>query len=93
MSNPYKDPTHEILFDLTWAYALWHDKRKEQVMYELWDSKGGSRGIFEWLYEQAVRFQIWWDELPEDAPERECYFEEIDEWLITELDTLLNEEE
>lgn len=92
MNNAYKDPTHEILFDLTWGYALWHEKQKQEGIQDLWDNVGGSRGIFEWLFEQAGLFQKWWDDLPEDAPERDDYYGQVDCWLTMALNEITDKE-
>lgn len=79
--NAYKDPIHEVLYDMTWSYTHWHDRQTPALQGDIMDELNGGRGIFEWLYNQAVLFQAHWVTLPLEHRENGSYMEEVDAWL------------
>ena len=88
ISNAYRDPVTEVMFDLTWIYVNWHDKQPRDVQETLMDYFGGSRGLFERLYEEAEEFtQVHKDvEWGEDA--NSDYFVVVDRWGGTKINDL-----
>lgn len=80
-TNAYEDPLHEVLFDLTWGFTHWHDRQTSTLNGDIMDKLNGSRGIFEWLYNQAVLFQAHWMALPLEYRESGNYMEDVDAWL------------
>ena len=77
----YSNPIGEILFDMTRGYTHWHDRQTATLQADIMDELNGSRGIFEWLFEQASLFQAHWMTLPHEYHESGNYMEDVDAWL------------
>jgi len=80
-NNPYTDPIYEVLFDMTWGYTHWHDRQTTTLQADIMDELNGSRGIFEWLFNQAVLFQTHWMTLSIEHRENGSYMEDVADWL------------
>lgn len=80
-ANAYEDPINEVLYDFTWGYTHWHDRQNVMLQADIMDELNGSRGIFEWLFNQAVLFQTHWMTLPLEYRESGNYMEDASTWL------------
>ena len=80
-NNAYSDPLHEVLFDMTHGYWNWHGRQISTLCADIMDELNGSRGIFEWLFNQATLFQTQWMALPLEYRESGNYMEDVDAWL------------
>ena len=87
-NNAYENPINEVLYDLTWGYAHWHDRQTATLQGDIMDSLNGSRGIFEWLFDQAALFQAHWMALPREYRESGNYMEDVDAWFSGAVDKL-----
>ena len=72
----------------TSGYAHWHDRQTGTLQGDIMDSLNGSRGIFEWLFDQATLFQAHWIALPREYRESGNYMEDVDAWFSGALDKL-----
>jgi hypothetical protein len=80
-NNAYSNPINEVLYDLTWGYTHWHDRQTSTLCADIMDELNGSRGIFEWLFDQAMLFQAHWMTLPLEYRESGNYMGDVDAWL------------
>ena len=84
----YSNPVMEVLFDMTRGYTHWHDRQTATLQADIMDSLNGSRGTFEWLFDQATLFQEHWVTLPHEYHESGNYMEDVDAWLSGAVDKL-----
>lgn len=87
-NNAYDNPINEVLYDLTRGYTHWHDRQTATLQADIMDELNGSRGIFEWLFNQAFLFQTHWMTLSLEHRESGNYMEDVDAWLSGAVDKL-----
>ena len=71
----------EVIFDMTWEVAHKWDAQPEFIRERMMDNLNGSRGLYDWLHDQANRFEEMWKNLQQDAPEREDYYLVVEKWI------------
>ena len=52
----------EVLFDITWTYALWHEQQSEETRERIIDYYQGSRGLYEHFVDETKKFQASWND-------------------------------
>lgn len=85
------DPVYEIIFDMTWDFAHWHNKLPDNTKDTLMDYVEGSRGMMDIIVEEAKKFQAYWETLAEDSWEGSNYYELVEKALETRLAQLVVE--
>lgn len=88
MSDPKSitrcDPIRENIFELTFHYAAWHQNQTDELQEKLIEKFEGSRGIFQWIENQAELFEVYWanqQEIERNTVESTGYYEAIDKWM------------
>lgn len=71
----------EVIYDMT--FAMTHRWRAQPTIIreQMMDNLNGSRGLYDWIYEQALNFEEMWQDLPDNAPQREDYYNVVDRWI------------
>lgn len=80
---------NEVIFDMSFYLGTQWADVPEVVRESLMDQLQGSRGLFDWVHEEATAFEAVWIALDEQDPRREDYYGEVDEWFRTAFAKLI----
>lgn len=81
----YARGVKEVLFDLSANYGLLVARMDPDLISRYIDANHGSRGVAQTLAELADKFEINWQSLPKDHPDRENYNEVVDDFFMDEM--------
>lgn len=80
----WSDAIKEVMFDLSANYGVIRQKMMDNISaYQA--RKGGSSAVAYQLAEWSEEFEARWLGLPEDHPDRENYYEVIDDFFADRL--------
>lgn len=80
---------NEVLFDMSFQMGPDWMEVREADRDKILDMLGGSRGLYDWVLDEATAFENMWVNLDEDDPRLERYYEEVDAWFIKAFDKLV----
>ncbi len=83
MAKPvWGEALQEVMFDLSSEYGAARVRIDSDYMSAYHDGKGGNAGIAREIASWAEAFQARWEALPENHPDRENYYEVIDDYFV-----------
>lgn len=81
----------EVIFDMSFTLGAQWGTNPEVYREMVMDKLQGSRGLYDWVHEQASAFEAMWVSLDEEDGRREDYYGEVDSYFQTALDKLFLE--